>query len=228
MDNLLSFPIQCKVDKTVPKNAFYRFMEVNPSIKQYFVNDVERINWLYKLAPSTLPVEDGLTVHEITVFVVSLKSQKYPKELFLFIDENMPRHIVFLLSYEDRYQFLINYKLCSDSGKAMFRIIESYVSSWVLQEELQLSINGLSMDQIYTYFVGQVSGLGYHSTGDLQKIIELKKQIEQNNKQLEALQKKIRKEVQLNRKMQLNRQVKQLRQEIESLKAQINQLETNN
>ncbi len=101
MDNILQFPQKTLVDKPVPKNAFYRFMEVNPSMKQHFVNDVERIHWLYKLAPSTLPVEDGQTIHEITFFVVSLKAQQYPKDLFLFIDENMPQHIVFLLYYTD-------------------------------------------------------------------------------------------------------------------------------
>lgn len=228
MDNLLSFPTQCKVDKPVPKNAFYRFMEVDTSIKQYFVNDVERITWLYKLASSTLPVEEGQTVHEITFFVVSLKSQQCPKELFRFIDENMPRHIVFLLSYENRYQLLINYKQCPVSGKTMFCIVESYVSPWLSREELHLEISGLSLDQIYTSFVGQISGLGSFSSEDLQKVIELKRQAGQKNKLLEALQKKIRKEVQLNRKMLLNREAKQLRQEIETLKVRINQIETNN
>lgn len=228
MDNILKFPQTTILDKVVPKNAFYQFMGVNTSIKQHFVNDVDRIIWLYKLAPSTLHVEDGQTVHEITFFVVSLKSQQCPKDLFLFIDENMPRHIVFLLSYADRYQFNINYKLWIDPNKGMFRIVESYVSPWISQEELQLSIYGLSMDQIYTHFVGQISGIGNHSTSDLQKIIELKKQVAQKDKQCEALQKKIRKEVQLNRKMQLNGQARQLRQEIEALKAQINQLEINN
>lgn len=228
MDNLLSFPIQCKVDKQVPKNAFYRFMEVNPSIKQHFMNDVDRITWLYKLAPSTLPVEDGQTVHEITIFWVSLKSEQCPKDLFRFIDENMPRHIVFLLSYADHYQFLINYKQCSDSDKTKFRIVESYVSPWASQTELRLDINGLSMDQIYTHFVGQISGLGSHSSRDLQKIIEHKKQVEQKSKQLDTLLKKVRKEVQLNRKMQLNGQARELRQEIETLQTTINQLETNN
>ncbi len=84
------------------------------------------------------------------------------------------------------------------------------------------------MDGIYTHFVGQISGLGNHSAGDLQKIVELKKQLGQKEKLLKTLQKKIRKEVQLNRKMQLNGEARQLRQEIETLKVQINQIITNN
>ena len=74
----LKFPPTTFVGKPVPKNAFYKHLEVNAKIKQHFVDDVVRIDWLYKLAPSTLNVEDGKQVHEIVVFSAQLKSQDCP------------------------------------------------------------------------------------------------------------------------------------------------------
>ena len=55
----LHYPPTTFVGKSVPKNAFYRHLEVNAKMKQHFVDDVVAIKWLYKLAPSTLNVADG-------------------------------------------------------------------------------------------------------------------------------------------------------------------------
>lgn len=52
----LHYPPTTLVGKPVPKNAFYRHLEVNAKMKQHFVDDVVAIKWLYKLAPSTLNV----------------------------------------------------------------------------------------------------------------------------------------------------------------------------
>lgn len=52
----LHYPPTTFVGKPVPKNAFYRHLEVNAKMKQHFVDDVVAIKWLYKLAPSTLNV----------------------------------------------------------------------------------------------------------------------------------------------------------------------------
>ena len=106
----LKLPQSTVVGKSVPKNAFYKHLEVNAKIKKRFVDDVVGINWLYKLAPSTLNVADGKTVHEIVIFGAGLKSKDCPDDVFIFIDQNMPRHVVFILEYENQYKVMLNYK----------------------------------------------------------------------------------------------------------------------
>lgn len=73
MDNILNYPTSTHVDRLVPKTAFYKHLEINTRLKMRFVEDVERIQWLYKLAPSTMNVDEGKAVHEIVVFLVTLK-----------------------------------------------------------------------------------------------------------------------------------------------------------
>ena len=51
---MTKFPDDTKVGKNVPKNVFYKHLEVSTKMKRIFVNDVERIIWAYKFAPSTL------------------------------------------------------------------------------------------------------------------------------------------------------------------------------
>ena len=62
---MIKFPDDTKVGKNVPKNVFYKHLEVSTKMKRIFVNDVERIIWAYKFAPSTLNVSDGKTVQGV-------------------------------------------------------------------------------------------------------------------------------------------------------------------
>ena len=116
-DNILGYPQSTIVDKVVPKTMFYKFMEVNQRMKVRFVNDVAQICWLYKLSASTINVTASEELIEIDVFVVTLKAQDCPTDVFTFIDTNMPHHIVFILKYEEQYMLLVNYEAPDGSRK---------------------------------------------------------------------------------------------------------------
>ena len=168
----LKFTRTTIVGKPVPKNAFYKHLEVNAKIKQHFVDDVVSIHWLYKLAPSTINVEDGKQVHEIVVFSAVLKSKDCPDDVFLFIDQNMPRHVVFILEYDNRYKVLLNYKEWKDGQNGQFRIIKTFVTDWLTDNQLLLTLEGLNMDALYEALAGQVSGFGTKKAEDTKRIVE--------------------------------------------------------
>lgn len=200
----LKFPPTTIVGKPVPKNAFYKHLEVNAKMKQHFVDDVASINWLYKLAPSTINVEDGKLVHEIVVFSAVLKDKDCPNDVFLFIDRNMPRHVVFILEYEDRYKVLLNYKAWKDGQNSQFDIIKTFATDWLTAERLLLTLEGQTMDALYEAMAGQVSGFGTTKAEDTKRIVELEGLIDKAKREVESIQKRIRNERQLNRQMELN------------------------
>lgn len=224
MDNLLHYPQTTIVNRVVPKTMFYKLMEVNPRMKTRFVNDVVNITWLYKLATSTLNVTDAEYMKEIEVFVVNLKQPDCPTDLFSFIDTNMPHHIVFVLVHDGHVMLLVNYKDWTDDTHAKFKITQTFTSSWVSSDNLHLQIDGQSLPRIYDNFVAQVSGIGEHKAGCMANIIVLKKQIAAVEAELKSLEKRMRKEPQLDRQMQMNKQVKAKRKELESLKKKLDNL----
>ena len=224
MDNILHFPQETIVGRVVPKTMFYRFMEVNPRIKTRLVNDVVSINWLYKLSVSTLNVTDTQEMKEVEVFVATLKQPDCPPDLFTFIDANMPHHIVFVLLHETNAMLLINYKAWADNTHTKFRITQAFTSPWVNVSELSLKIEGQSLPRIYDNFVAQVSGIGEHKAGALSEIVQLKKEIAKAESELQALQKKMLKEPQLDRQMLMNKEVKAKRQELQELKHKLNEM----
>ena len=200
----LKFPPTTIVGKPVPKNAFYKHLEVNAKMKQHFVDDVVSIHWLYKLAPSTINVEDGKLVHEIVVFSAVLKDKDCPNDVFLFIDRNMPRHVVFILEYDNRYKVLLNYKAWKDGQNSQFEIIKTFATDWLTAERLLLTLEGQTMDALYEAMAGQVSGFGTTKAEDTKRIVELEGLIDKAKREVESIQKRIRNERQLNRQMELN------------------------
>lgn len=233
VDNILHYPQSTIVSRVVPKTMFYKFMEVNPRMKSRFVNDVVNITWLYKLSASTLNVTDIEEMKEIEVFVVNLKQSDCPTDLFTFIDINMPHHIVFVLVHDNSAMLLINYKDWTDfpSGKVAsqgarlqhpkFRIRQAFVSPWMSMADIELSVQGQSLPRIYDNFVAQVSGIGEHKAGAMADIVSLKKQIATAEAELESLQKKMRKEPQLDRQLAMNKQVKAKRKELDNIKKKL-------
>ena len=217
----LKFPPTTIVGKPVPKNAFYKNLEVNAKIKQHFVDDVASIHWLYKLAPSTIHVEDGKLVHEIVVFSAVLKAKDCPNDVFLFIDRNMPRHVVFILEYEDRYKVLLNYKAWKDGQNSQFDIIKTFATDWLTAERLLLTLEGQTMDALYEAMAGQVSGFGTRKAEDTKRIVELEELIDKAKREVESLQKRIRNERQLNRQMELNGAARGIKKKIAQLQSEL-------
>ncbi len=207
--NLLRYPETTLFGKTVPKKYFYDQLEVSAKMKQRFVNDIEEIVWLYKLAPTTLNVQKGEQVGEIEIMLCPLKDVDCPVDVFKFISQKIPHHIVFILQYGNSYRLLTQY------GQ------DSFVSSWCKQEELSLKIEGQTLDRIYDGFVGQLTGIGSRDSESLQEIIRLKKEIKKLSDKIDTMQRQIRREPQLNRQMAMNGEARTLKQQLQALKKQL-------
>jgi hypothetical protein len=220
----LKFPRTTMVGKLVPKTAFYKHLEVNTKIKQHFVDDVTRIDWLYKLAPSTINVEDGKLVHEIVVFSAELKSKDCPDDVFLFIDQNMPRHVVFILEYDNRYKVLLNYKEWKDGQNSQFKIIKTFATDWLADDQLVLNLEGQNMDALYEALAGQVSGFGTKKAEDTKRIVELEGLIDKAKREVATIQKRIRNERQLNRQMELNGEARGIKKQIAQWQNELQEL----
>lgn len=227
MDNILNFPTSTHVDRLVPKTVFYRHLEISARLKMRFVEDVERIQWLYKLAPSTMNVDAGKAVHEIVVFLVTLKAEDMPDDVFLAIDRQMPRHVVFVLQYADRCRLLLNYKEWADADKTRFNILKTFSTEWMPLAEVKLELTGPSPDNIYEAFAGQISGFGTANAADTKHIMALQDELTRKRRVAEALQKRVRNERQFAKQIELNSEARALKREISKLEEDLKTLENN-
>lgn len=217
---MIGLPKTTEFNKRIPKQKFYENMDVSPALKKIFVEQVRIIYWKNKIAASTMNLAAGIDVTELEVFEVRLNSPALDDSLLRQIDKEIPYHILFLLEYQGKYQAWIGYKEAAASGNKAFKVNGYYHTEWLAKEELPLKLEGLSVDAVYENFVRQIAGdkLKTKNAGEsLKESVARDDYKQQLQKQITALQAKIRKEKQLNQQMQMNNELKKLKKELEVL-----------
>jgi hypothetical protein len=214
---VLGLPKTKEFNKRIPKQKFYENLSVTPAIKKAFMEQIKIIYWRNKLAATTLNLAPGEQVTEIEVFEVRLTSQDLDENILRLIDREIPYHILFLLEYDGKYQAAMGYKEAAGSGKAAFKVDRYYRTEWLAEEELPLHLEGLTIDAVYENFIRQIAGdrLSGGEDTTLKESVEQQKQREQLEKQIAALQVKIRVERQPKKKFELVSQLKALQADIE-------------
>lgn len=209
-------PKTTEFNKRIPKQKFYENLSVTPAIKKVFMEQIKIIYWRNKLATTTLNLASGDQVTEIEVFEVRLTSPDLDENALRLIDREIPYHILFLMEYRGKYQAAVGYKEAAVSGKAAFKVDRYYRTEWLPEEKLPLHLEGLTVDTVYENFVRQIAGdslIGDENT-TLKESVERQKQREQIEKQIAALETKMKREKQFNVKVQLHTEVKKLRKKL--------------
>lgn len=213
---MLGLPKTTDFNKRIPKEKFYENLNVTPTVKKCFVDQIKVIYWRNKIASSTTNLAAGSTVTEIEVFEVKLKGGVLDECVLRQIDKEIPYHILFLLEYDGKYQAWTAYKEAS-SGNTAFKVNQYYHTDWMTEDEIPLKLEGLNVDAVYENFVYQIAGdaLQADDNESLWEAVERDEKIKNLKKQIEVLQAKIRKEKQLNVQMKLNGELKRLKKELE-------------
>lgn len=218
---MIGLPKSTEFNRRIPKQKFYENISVSPTLKRVFIDQIKVIYWRNKVAATTMNLAAGDTVTELEVFEIKLNGQQLDESVLRQIDKEIPYHILFLLEYDGKYQAWTAYKEAAASGSNAFKVGTYYHTDWLPETELPLKAEGLSVDKVYENFVRQIAGdLLRSETG---KTESLKESVERDNrrqeleKQIAALQTKVRKERQLNKQVQLNAELKKLKKELEVL-----------
>ena len=194
----MGLPVSTEFNKRIPKQKFYENIAVTPAMKKAFVEQIRIIYWRNKIATTTLNLAAGEQVTEIEVFEVRLSAPE--------LDESVLR--------EGRYRAVIGYKEAA-AGKTAFKVDRYYSTDWLDEDDLPVHLEGLTLDAVYENFVRQIAGdaLGTGESASLKDSVEQQKQREQLEKQIAALEAKIRKEKQPKKKFELVQELKKIKKQ---------------
>ena len=216
---MINLPKSTEFNKRIPKQKFYEKLNVTPALKRSFIDQIKTVIWRNKIAESTINIAPGKTVTEIEIFEIQLNSSELDTDVLKLIDKEIPYHIVFILSFDGKYQAWTAYKEEAASGNSAFKVDTYYHTEWVAEEELPLKADGLDIDRVYENFVRQIAGDALKNVNDesLKESVEREKRREQLKKQIAVLEAKMRKEKQFNKQVEMNGQLKRLKKELEGL-----------
>lgn len=214
---MFGFPASTEFGKRIPKQKFYENIDISSALKRIFVEQIRLIYWRNKLAATTLNLAAGETVTEIEVFEVRLNAPQLEEAVLRQVDKEIPYHILFVLTCEGKAQAWIGYKEATASGNNAFKVSRYYHTDWIPEDELQFRVDGLNMDAVYESLVRQIAGdtLQTDSGESLQASVERDEKRRQLEKQIAALESKMHREKQLNRRMEINASIKKLKRELE-------------
>ncbi len=221
---LYKFPQQAKVDRLIPKNKFYEQGKANTKIEQLFVNQVENIRWAYKLASSTIHLQDQEDLKEIQIFRVKSRVEDLDVSILSFIDKLILTPIIFEVVYQDKVKVVATYKRLNQSNKTKAVIGQYYASEWLEDHDrVELPIY-LKLADLYEHFIAQLLPIVSNEdpeNDDESVSIELQlqkaQQLESLQKQLDKLKSKLRTEKQFNRKVEINKKINLLSDGINNL-----------
>lgn len=199
---MINLPDRCKVNKFIPKKTFYEKIGVSTSVKDDFINNIDKITWLYKLSEDTLGISKSQEVEEIQIFEIILKEKVLPKNIIKIISKAIPYKILFVLKYDKDYCYSI-------------KVDNIYFTEW--NEDIELNINGLTLETIYENIVKSIIKEN-NNTNTFDDIIENKSKVDELTKKIEQLTNKVNNEKQFNKKVELNLELQRLKKEMEELK----------
>ena len=204
---MFDLPKSTVFGRPIPKKKFYDKLNVPTRLKQVFVEQIDRITWQNKIAPPTANIAASETVQEIHVFSIRLNQRGLDKRILPLLDKGIPYNTLFLLEHSDDVQAWIGYK---EQGKIAGPY---YHTEWLTPEALNLRLDGLNMDTVYANFLRQIAG-GRLDGADIgiEEAIRRDEQRQELQKQIAALEKKIRNEKQFNKQVELNAELKRLKQ----------------
>ncbi len=217
----MEFPKSTEFNKRIPKQKFYDKLSMTPALKEGF-KTIKMVRWRNKLSPDTINLEPGESVKELQIFEIKLAEPMISEAVLKQIDKQIPYHILHLVEYDEKYQAWIAYKE-TGKGSNAFVVDQYYHTDWLPEEELPIKLEGLNLDSVYENFVRQIAGDKFgkaeiEKPESLKETVDRVNQIQKLEKQIAALQKKIKREKQLNKQMEMNAQMKRLRKELEEIK----------
>ena len=218
---LYKFPSQAKVDRLIPKNKFYEQGKANTKIEQLFVNQVENIRWAYKLASSTIHLQDQEDLKEIQIFRVKSRVEDLDVSILSFIDKLILTPIIFEVVYQDKVKVVATYKRLNQSNKTKAVIGQYYASEWLEDHDrVELPIY-LKLADLYEHFIAQLLPIVSNEDPEnddgfisIEMKLQKAQQLESLQKQLDKLKSKLRNERQFNRKVELNKKVSELESQL--------------
>jgi hypothetical protein len=217
---MIDLPRSTAFGRKIPKTKFYENITVSSQLRRVFVEQIDRIEWQSKIAPSTTNIAAGEHVKEIEVFVIKLNQRSLDTKVLSQIDKEIPYHILFLLEYGGERQAWIGYKEASRTKTGTFKPGVYYHTAWLPPDCRPLKLDGLNMDTLYESLIRQVAGNRFApdntpDTCGIKAAIDRDEQRQRLKKEIDALTKKIQSEKQFNRQVELNAELKQLRAELE-------------
>jgi hypothetical protein len=216
VDLLYRWPAAAKFGSRVPKEKFYEYGIVGTAVREKFVSEVQRITWAYKLAESTINLPSSKAVPEIQVFHIDSKTGDVADQVLSVIDKAIQFPIIFEIlratAGEPEVRMVATHKLL---GSGAPKLSTYYSTSWLPADAERRSLpTAISLPTLYAAILDPLTPVTVHPGEEMSEVADRLATVRRLEREITALERKLRTEPQLNRKIELRRSLKSRRLEL--------------
>ena len=205
---LWQWPTQTRVGRVVPKTKFYDKAKVSSRIRDAFVSEVARITWAHTLSPQTHNLAGTLAVPEIQVFAVEAKPGREVRGAVLdVVDAAVQMPILF----EEHGAYGVRTRAAAKlPGLKGPKLTPRLDGDWLDPSRPRSVLpTALDLEGLYTQLLLPLLSLQPRPGEPLPEVLDRIDHAQALARQIKALESRMAKEKQLNRKMEIRRQLRE-------------------
>ena len=199
----LNLPKSTEINKFVAKTNFYKQASITSKIHDLIEQQIDRITWANKVAPTTMNVS-SVDILEFQIFHIQLKTPDLDNAVLVFMQKSVSYPILFAI------QGARGVRAAAVTKNADSKPV-TLATVW--QPDLTLDVKGNSTDAIYKNYLLQLSPSFAAVGGDTEKHSEAARL----KKSIDALSAKIKRETQINKRQELARERHELEIKLKEL-----------
>ena len=205
---IFNLPIECKIDKNIPKEVIYKNAEANEKLKRIFIDNVEKIRFIYLLNFSNSNIQsyisDNERFEEIDFIKIILKEKGKENIISKLFHQLIPKSTVIILEFKNEILISVSDKRI-DKEKLILE--EIFNSNWIdienkILDELDYKkLNSTNLKLFYENIIEKVRIINLSRELNYKNSIESENVdlLEELNKEIEELKLLRKKETQINR-----------------------------
>ena len=205
---IFNLPKECKIDKNISKEVIYKNAEADKKLKRVFIDNVEKIRFMYLLNFSNSNIQDYINdkerFEEIDFIKIILKEKGKENIISKLFHQLIPKSTVIILEFKTEI-------LISTSNKKIEKervtVEEVFNSNWIdienkILDELDYKkLNSTNLKLFYENIIEKVRIINLSRELNYKNSIESENidLLEELNKEIEELKVLRKKETQINR-----------------------------
>ena len=205
---IFNLPNECKIDKNIPKEIIYKNTEADEKLKRVFIDNVEKIRFMYLLNFSNSNIQDYINdkerFEEIDFIKIILKEKGKENIISKLFHQLIPKSTVIILEFKNEILISVSDKRVD---KEKIILVEVFNSNWIdienkLLDELDYKkLNSTNLKLFYENIIEKVRIINLSRELNYKNSIKSENidLLEELNKEIEELKLLRKKETQINR-----------------------------
>lgn len=216
-DILYRWPEAAKFGRRVPKERFYEHGTVSGAVREKFIVEVQRITWAYKLAEATINLPGTSAVPEIQVVAIDAKTHDVSEGVLGAIDKAIPFPIIFEIARHRAEQPETRTVAAHKQlGTGAPKINAYYSTGWQPGDTKRQALpTAITLPALYAVLLQPLTPITARPGEEMSDVANRLATVRKLEREVAALERKLRTEPQLNRKVELRRTLKTKQHELE-------------